>query len=153
MTAPNEVVVAMMAQAFRDGVPHNKAIGMRIVDVEYGNGVAVLELPYDPKLAGDPESGIMHGGAITTLMDACCGAAVFMKLTSPTPSATLDLRIDYLKPATPGKTVYARAECYKATRNVAFVRATAYHVAEDVIAAGMGTFMISTPGKPVVGSP
>ena len=147
----DDAVLAMMQQAFRDGVPHNKAAGIEIVHVSHGEGVAVLRLPWAENLVGDPETGILHGGAITTLMDACCGAAVFMKIAQPIPIATLDLRIDYLKPATPRVAVLARAGCFKVTRHVAFVRATAYHEPDDVIASGTGTFMIATKGRPVVG--
>ena len=78
-------------------------------------------------------------------MDACCGAAVFMALKQPVPIATLDLRIDYLKPAPPGRDVIARARCYKVTKNVAFVRCVAYHEREDdPIASAVGSFMLST---------
>jgi uncharacterized protein (TIGR00369 family) len=151
MNENDERILAVMQQAFRDGVPHNQAIGIELVSISHEEGAAVLRLPYDAKLVGDPESGILHGGAITTLLDATSGAAVFMKLAKAIPIATLDLRIDYLKPATPGLAVFARAECYKVTRNVAFVRSTAYHDPGDVIAAGMGTFMIRTKGQSVGG--
>jgi len=88
---------------------------------------------------------VLHGGVITSMMDACCGAAVFQALSEPLPIATLDLRIDYLKPATPREAVYAQAHCYKVTRNVAFVRGVAYHDSEDdPIASAAGTFMLST---------
>ena len=87
----------------------------------------------------------MHGGAITALLDGCSGAAVFASLTELVPIATLDLRIDYLKPAAPGKSVIGKATCYKMTRNVAFTRAVAYQDdPEDVIAHSVGTFMLST---------
>jgi acyl-coenzyme A thioesterase PaaI-like protein len=59
--------------------------------------------------------------------------------------ATLDLRIDYMKPATPHREVRARAHCYKMTRHVAFVRGVAFHDDEaDPIATSAGTFMLGT---------
>jgi uncharacterized protein (TIGR00369 family) len=134
-------------RAFSDGVPHNKALGLRILDME-GQGETVFELPYDAKLVGNPDTGVLHGGAITALLDAASGAAVFTALTEWVPIATLDLRIDYLKPAEPPKAVRAKATCYKLTRNVAFTRAIAYHDdPDDPIASASGTFMLSTkPG-------
>jgi uncharacterized protein (TIGR00369 family) len=93
---------------------------------------------------------VLHGGCITALLDACSGAAVFAALTEWKPIATLDLRIDYLRAGEVGKTIVARAHCYKTTRNVAFTRAAAFHDDEsDPIATSMGTFMIGTkPGGP-----
>jgi uncharacterized protein (TIGR00369 family) len=132
-----------MTRAFARGIPHNLALGIRIVDVSATE--ASFELPYDKRLIGNPETGTLHGGAITALLDACSGAAVFAALPSLIPIATLDLRIDYLKPAEPGKTVVGRASCYKMTRNVAFTRALAYQDHPDnVIAHSVGTFMLST---------
>src|SRR5215475_13668889 len=113
-----------MTRAFAGGVPHNLALGLRLLDVSPTE--ASFELPYDPKLVGNPDTGTLHGGAITALLDSCSGRAVFASLTEWAPIATLDLRIDYLKPAEPGKSVFARATCYKVTRNVAFTRAVAY---------------------------
>jgi uncharacterized protein (TIGR00369 family) len=101
-------------------------------------------LPYDERFVGNPETGVLHGGVITALMDATCGIAVYIKLLQPIPVATLDLRIDYLKPATPKHDVIARAECVKVTQNVAFVRCEAFHegAAQEAIALATGTFMI-----------
>jgi uncharacterized protein (TIGR00369 family) len=147
---PKSQVLEIMRQAFRDGVPHNVALGLELVDVGLGVGHATMRLPYSEALIGDPETGVLHGGAITALVDATCGAAVFMKLTKPLAIATLDLRIDYLKPATPGLAVTARAETIKLTRNVGFVRAVAYHDdPADPIASAAATFMIGTAGRSV----
>ena len=74
----------------------------------------------------------------------CCGAAVFQALAEPVPIATLDLRIDYLKPATASLDVFARCECYKVTSSVAFVRGFAFHEQDDPIAAASGSFMLAT---------
>ena len=130
-------------RAFAEAVPHNRALGIEIL--ELGEARARYRLPYDERLVGNPETGVLHGGAVTALLDACCGSAVFAALGQPQPIATLDLRIDYLGPAEPHRDVIALADCYKVTHNVAFVRAVAYQEREDqAIASAAGTFMIGT---------
>src|SRR5262249_2864208 len=127
-------------RSFIDGIPHNRALGMKLV--ELARGTAVITLPYDAKLVGNPDTGTLHGGAITALLDAGPGASVSAALPEWAPIATLDLRIDSLTAATPGRDVTCRATCYKRTRNVAFTRAAAYHDDEsDPIATSVGTFM------------
>ena len=110
-----------------------------------GAGTAEMVLPYSEALVGDPVTGVLHGGAISALMDSCCGAAVFMALQTPSPIATLDLRIDYLRSATPGRDITCAAHCYKLGKNVAFVRATAFHDDPDqLVASAAGAFMVGT---------
>lgn len=134
-----------IVRMFSANVPHNLALGMRVVDVAPGE--AVFELPYKAELVGNPDTGVLHGGVITALLDATSGSSVFAALDDWRPIATLDLRIDYLRPAEVGKTVVCRAHCYKQTRNVAFTRAVAYHEsADDPIAQAVGTFMLGTKG-------
>ena len=134
------------ARGFSEGVPHNKALGIAIVEMSRDR--TVFRLPYDLRFVGNPDTGVLHGGPITALLDGASGAAVFAALTAWVPIATLDLRIDYLRPAEPGRDVLATATCYRMTKNVAFTRAVAYHDDEaDPIASAVGTFMISTrPG-------
>ena len=132
-----------LVRGFSANVPHNRALGMRIEDIH--RAAALFRLPYDAKIIGNPDTGVIHGGAITALLDGASGAAVFAALEELVPIATLDLRIDYLRPAEVGRDVLARATCYKMTRNVAFTRAVAYHDDEsDPIAHSVGTFMVST---------
>lgn len=122
-------------------VPHNRAIGLE--PVSFQEARVCMRLPYNTDLVGNPDTGVLHGGAICTLLDACCGAAVFMALPEPRRVATLDLRIDYLKPARPASDVIAEAECYKVTKHIAFVRSMAHdHDSGDAIASAAGTFMI-----------
>ncbi len=130
---------------FEANVRHNRALGMELLELD--DRRARSRLPWAPHLVGDPETGVVHGGVITSLLDACCGAAVFQALTEPKPIATLDLRIDYMKPATPHTDIHAVARVTKVTRNVAFVRATAYQDTEDdAVATATATFMLGTPG-------
>lgn len=141
-TTPIDAMIRM-TQEFHPAIPHNRALGLRYDKLAPGEAWA--RLPYAPHLVGDPDSGVIHGGAITAMMDACSGTAAFLSLEEPTSLATLDLRIDYLKPATPGVTVFAHAVCYKRTRNVAFVRCLAFHERpDDPIASVSATFMLAT---------
>jgi uncharacterized protein (TIGR00369 family) len=138
------MILERLQEGFIGGVPHNAALGLRMVDI--AQGVVVIALPYDAKLVGNPATGVIHGGAITATMDAACGGSVMMALMKPTRVATIDLRIDYLGPAKPGYDVHCRAECYKVTRTVAFVRATAFQPETPDgrvdVASAAGTFMI-----------
>ena len=96
-------------------------------------------------MAGNAENGVLHGGVITAALDSACGIAVIAALGRRMGIATLDLRIDYLKPATPGDAITAAAHCYKVTRNICFVRALAYHAdSADPIANCTASFMITS---------
>lgn len=128
-----------IAQQFIDSIPHAKALGMTLE--ELAPGKAVISLPWDAELVGDPRSGVIHGGVISALMDTCCGAAVMTHPEGAKVTATIDLRIDYMRAATPRQGVRARAECYHVTRSVAFVRAVAMDDDETrPVAAATGAF-------------
>lgn len=90
-------------------------------------GKLSLLLPYSQKIVGHPETGVIHGGALTTLMDTTCGFAAVAALGQLAIAPTLDLRIDYMGPAEPGKAVIGEAEAYRVTRNVIFARGQAFH--------------------------
>lgn len=130
------------------GSPQSLALGLKTLQTD-ANG-ALLLAPYHPDLVGDPETGVLAGGVITTLLDHACGQAVMQALGAPTIIATLDLRIDYMRAAIPGQDVLCRALCYKVTRSVAFVRAAAFETDEsDPVATAQAAFMLnSTPVSP-----
>ena len=136
----------VLQHAIVEFVPHNHALGVVFHGVS--NDTVTLRLPYNEKLVGNPLTGVLHGGAITTLLDATCGASVYLKLRAPLPIATLDLRVDFLGKPPARADIFVKAECYRVTRSVAFVRATAWADDEaNPFASAAATFALSTKGR------
>lgn len=130
-----------IARQFIEALPHSRALGMVLDSI--GAGEAVVSMAYDPRFVGDPATGVIHGGAVSALMDTASGAAVMCHPASPGTTATLDLRIDYMRPAMPGQRITARAVCYHMTRSVAFVRVVATDDdAARPVAAATGAFTV-----------
>lgn len=130
-----------LAKQFIEAIPHARALRLDLTHI--GAGEAEISMPYNSDLVGDPRTGVIHGGAVSAMMDTCCGAAVMSHPEAPGGTATIDLRIDYMRAATPGQTISARAVCYRITRNVAFVRATAVDDdADRPVAAATGAFTV-----------
>jgi uncharacterized protein (TIGR00369 family) len=110
--------------ALARSVGHGRALGLEYR--AHGENWVELALPWRPELVSIPDSGIMATGAIVSLVDTCSGTSIWQALGGFRPAVTLDLRLDYLRPAAKGETVIARCECYKVTRQVAFVRGVAH---------------------------
>ncbi len=128
------------------GIPH--AAELKLTVVELKSGEAICKVPYAEHLIGNPDTRVIHGGVITALLDNTCGIAVGTKTRLQGQIATLDLRIDYMKPATPDEDIFAYAECYKVTKNIAFVRGVAYHTdRNDPIATCAAAFMLGTKSQ------
>lgn len=139
---------------FLKGVKHSMELGMTLDEITE-DGLVVC-LPYSDKIIGNPDTGVIHGGAITSLMDQACGLAVAQAMAPDfdiTP--TIDLRIDYMRPAEPGKNVYAYVTAYRKTRSVVFTRGVAYQESRDEpIANCVANFMrmglSKVPWKPSI---
>jgi uncharacterized protein (TIGR00369 family) len=137
-----------IAQGMSQGSPHAREMGFELVSLD--GGAAIMKAPYKDIMVGNPETGVIAGGVVTALLDHACGSAVHLAMTEFKIIATLDLRIDYMRAAKPHMPIFARAECYKVTRSIAFVRALAYDEdASDPVAAAQAAFMLdSSSGKP-----
>ena len=144
----NDVSVLERANRFLGSLRHCQVLGMRVHAADRAG--VTLWLPFSRAIVGNPETGTIHGGAITTLMDSTCCIATVSVLPEFEICPTLDLRIDYMRPAEPDKDVFGFAECYRVTPHIVFSRGYAYQ--DDPgqpIAPAVGTFM-RRGGAPVV---
>lgn len=141
----------MNFDALSSNPPFGVSLGFEFLDAR--DGRLKMRTPYSEHLVGDPDTGVLHGGVITAMLDNACGRAVHLARVEAGRDdegaiATLDLRIDYMSSAEPGKDLYAEAYCYRLTRNVAFVRASAYTESIDKpVASAVGSFMLGTPSE------
>ena len=131
------------------GTAQSQALGVANLDDLSG-----MRAPFRADLVDDPDQGGLANGVVTTLLDQACGmavgAAAIAALGEPIEPrrfggmATLDLRIDFIRPAKPGRDVIGKAECYKIAGGVAFVRGVAFEDdPADPIAATQAAFMLS----------
>jgi uncharacterized protein (TIGR00369 family) len=130
---------------FARRVGHGGALGILYVD--HGDDWVELALEWQEKLVGVPETGVLASGPIVSLMDMATSMAIWVKLDRFRPQATLDMRVDYLRPAGRGRRVQGRGECYAVTKNVGFVRGLAHDGdPADPVASVTGTFMFTDDG-------
>jgi uncharacterized protein (TIGR00369 family) len=132
-----------LARHMVETVPQASALGFKLLSVEPSKGSILA--PWRQDLVGDPDTGVIAGGVITALLDHACGLAITSTATGGSlfSTATLDLRIDYMRAAAPGADVTAEAHCYKLTRSIAFVRGHAFDAdREDPIATAQGAFIL-----------
>lgn len=123
-------------------IGHSRLIGAQYH--AHGDGWCDLAIPYNPDMASDSATGILASGPIFTLMDMATSLSVWLKTGTIRPQATLDLRIDYLRPAKPGQTVIGHGECYHITRSIAFIRGHAHDGdPEKPIAHVAGTYFFT----------
>jgi uncharacterized protein (TIGR00369 family) len=139
----DEAVADRVHQMMR-WTPQGRALGLELVSV--ADGKVRARAHYRQDLVGDPDTGVLAGGVITTFLDQLCGMATVLAMKKPATVATIDLRIDYMRAATPGRDVLAEAWCRKIGRNVAFIHAVAFEDNPDnPIAYAVATFMLNAP--------
>ena len=108
-------------------------IGTRIVEVEHGK--LVLEGNMTGEAHGFPTSRgtIVHGGAIATIADEALASVAFTAAKEGETTVTADLKVDFLRPAVPGR-LLARATVRHRTRRLAFCEATVEQDGGQIVA-------------------
>jgi uncharacterized protein (TIGR00369 family) len=144
---PTPEILRQLADRMAGGTPQSQALGLEFVSVSPGHGS--MSVAWREDLVGDPDTQVIAGGVVTSLLDHTCGLAISSAAASASGmfgTATLDLRIDYMRPARPRAGVTAAAHCYKLTHTIGFVRAEAWDEdRSDPIATAQAAFALTGP--------
>jgi uncharacterized protein (TIGR00369 family) len=117
-----------------------QVLGMEVIEAD-AEGLTI-ELPYNKQHVGNPSTGVIHGGVLTTLMDTASGTMVINALPEFELCPTLDLRVDYVRAAEPEKSIFAFAQAYRVSRNVVFTRCIVHQGdIEEPVANCVAAFM------------
>lgn len=84
-------------RTFVESTPWHNFLGVRVEALR--RGYARLLLPYRPEWAGNTERGSLHGGVLASLADICAITTLWTMTSEGDMSSTVDLKIDYLRPA------------------------------------------------------
>lgn len=141
----DDLVSDLPPELFKDfiekRIPFNAFLGLRVEAMEEGR--VVVRLPFREELVGDVFRPALHGGAIAATVDATAGAAASTFVTVKDRMSTIDLRIDYLRPA-PKKDLLATATVRRMGSRVAVVNILVTVADEQTkpIAEGRGVFSV-----------
>lgn len=123
-------------------IPMAKFIGVKVLEID--DGFVKLLFPYREEFIGDPRTKRLHGGFTATAIDLAGGVAAMTYMTSPDDDvATLDMRLDYLRPGR-AEDLIAEGRVLSKRRRSIVTDMKIYHPdnEEKIIAIGRGVFSI-----------
>lgn len=143
----NPTIGAMLRSA-RDFLAHEhslfRTLGLQPILIGRGQATFSLVLPE----AFADETGMIHGGLCTIVLDSIFGLTVFTAMEEVKPIATINLRTDYVARASAGARVRCAAVCDAIDHDVAFVSGRLTQEENGaLIATASGAFMIGTKGS------
>ena len=125
-------------------VPYARLLGLELLGASRGEAVFSVELREELKRNG----GLMHGGALASLMDTASAFAVLTLLAPGEQTVTIDLQIHFLRPVFSGR-VEARARVLRKGRRVATLSIDVTDEAGKLTATGTTTYLVqSAPPDP-----
>jgi len=133
---------ASLIRLTEEFIPFNKFLGMRVASIK--KGFARIEIPFRPELIGDPLRPALHGGVVSTLADTAGGMAVWSGVDDERSRvSTIDLRIDYLRPARL-ETLVAEATVVRLGNRVGVADVRLFHpgAESDTVATGKGVYNV-----------
>lgn len=155
MTEANGPLAAqldLLKKWYEEHIPFNRLIGLRVENL--GVDFVSIRFAMREELIGNSVHGILHGGVISSVLDAtgglAAGASILEKLQGRSPEeiaariariGTIDLRVDYLRPGR-GDTFRARGTIMRSGNKVAVTRMEFFNNKEILIAVGTGTYIV-----------
>lgn len=123
-------------RAAANAVPFSKLLGIELVEVT--NGSATLSLKIRKELKQN--HGVVHGGAIASLIDSAMAFAIIPLLAPKEKVTTVDLTISYLRPLTKGRATCS-AKVLRAGRRLFVVSAQVTSDDGKLAATALSTYI------------
>ena len=141
LTTEEDLDEQKLGEAFEKYIPFNRFLGLRCLEITMER--VRLKLPFKPELIGNPEVPALHGGAISSILDAAGGLAVWFQAQPMAQVSTIDLRVDYLRPGR-SEDLVAVARVVRLGNRVGVTELRAFHSGEEdkPVAAGMGVYSV-----------
>lgn len=144
-------IVSLIHQIFGEKVPFNKWLGLKVESLSVSGVKTSFEMRQE--LLGNPRRGMLHGGIVSSVLDATGGLAVFISLIDKMQVRTLeetkkvsrsfstiDLRIDFLRPGV-GKKFAVSAHALRTGKKLVVARGELHNEQNDLIAVGIGSYL------------
>jgi len=150
-----ESVLERIKVYYLEMLPFNKVLGIDIDLLDYETGEAVTSFNMTKDLIGNPTAGILHGGVTASVIDLTGGLSAFIscaKLHHGKPleiiekklasTATIDMRVDYLRPGK-GRSFKCKSRIIRAGSRIVVAKIDLYNEKETRIATGTATYLIA----------
>ena len=117
--------------------------------IQADNNNVLLKMPFNSDFCADTDKELIHGGVLTALIDSALGLATMLAVPGLKTLATLDLRVEYLRPAKSRSDLMVFAECYRVSRHISFNRGRVWFDGDEKtqVAAGYATFALTRGDK------
>ncbi len=116
------IPIDALTRFFEEAIPFNRVLGIQVDEV--GSGRCILRVQGREEFTGNPRLPAMHGGVISSLADSAGGLAVFSQLELSQNCSTVDLRVDYLRPAVPTEALICESRVVRAGNRVVVTDST-----------------------------
>ncbi|WP_300464511.1 thioesterase family protein [Desulfobacula sp.] len=149
-----ESVLEKIRTYYLEKLPFNKVLGIDIDLLDYDTGTAVTRFDMKEALIGNSAAGILHGGVTAAVIDLTGGLSALIscakfhegnafdgideKLTA---SATIDMRVDFLRPGR-GRSFHCKSRIIRAGSRIVVAKIDLYNEKDVRIATGTATYLI-----------
>jgi len=122
-------------------VPFAQLLGLEIVAASHGCATLRMEIRSEVT----QNYGLLHGGAMASLIDTATAFAIVSQLTSPERFTTVDLTVNYLRPITSGSAT-CEARVVRAGKSILTLSAKVHDDAGNLAAIAVSTYIrLKTP--------
>jgi uncharacterized protein (TIGR00369 family) len=150
-----ETMLEKIKEYYLELLPFNKVLGIDIENLDYKTAKAVTSFEKTKDLIGNPVANILHGGVTASVIDLTGGLSALIscikfhegkpldvikkKITS---CATIDMRVDYIRPGK-GQSFECKSRVIRAGSRIVVAKIDLYNEIKSRIATGTATYLIA----------